>query len=184
MTQLAVVPLSFHWMFWYKDFCSNDKNWRLNIQQLFEVSTAMQFIDAYSKIKLPCALPLGSSYYFFKKGIQPVWEEEPNRGAGAWKILISNQMNNDMNFVWSDLLFILISDGFKELSCYVCGLTCNARRGTHKISLWTVKTTPTNFECIMKVGKILQTVIQNVYGIKSIKYKLHENSSNGFKYVL
>lgn len=184
MALYAIIPLSFNWTFWYKEFDSSGEDWRVNVQKLFEVSTAAQFLEAYNSIKLPSALPAGTSYYFFKRGIQPVWEDEPNKGAGAWKMLIANHMNNGLNLVWSDLLFILISDGFNELSRYLCGITCNVRQGTHKITMWTVRTTPRNYEYIIKIGKILQNVIQNVCAIKSIKYKLHEGSSNGFNYVL
>jgi len=149
------------------------------------VSTASQFIEAYNLTKLPSGLPLGASYYFFKKGIQPMWEEEPNKGAGAWIIVVANQVNNDLNLIWSDLLFTLISGGFKELSCYLCGITCNTNHNkTQKVKIWTVRTTLKNYEHILKIGKILQTLKQNVYDIKSIKYKLHNRLSNNFDYVL
>ncbi|XP_022169968.1 eukaryotic translation initiation factor 4E-like [Myzus persicae] len=185
MTRCAVVPLSFNWTFWYKEKCTEDEDWRTNFQKLFEVSTATQFIEAYNLTKLPSGLPLGASYYFFKKGIQPMWEEEPNKGAGAWIIEVENQMNNDLNLIWSDLLFTLISGGFKELSCYLCGITCYAKHKTfQKVTIWTVKTTPENYEHIMKIGKILQTLKLNVYEIKSLKYKLHNRFSNNFDYVL
>lgn len=179
MTDYVIVPLLFHWTVWYKESYAKDKNWRMNIQKLFQVSTAIEFLEAYGKMKLPSALPHGASYYFFKKGIQPIWEEEPNKGAGAWEILIANQSNHHLNLVWSDLLFALVSDGLKELSMYVCGITCNVKPQTHKITMWTVKITPRNHLFILQIGKILQN-IQNVYGIVSIKYKLHEQRlSNG-----
>jgi len=149
------------------------------------VSTATQFIEAYNLTKLPSGLPLGASYHFFKKGIQPMWEEEPNRGAGAWIIEVENQINNDLNLIWSDLLFTLISGGVKELSCYLCGITCYAKhKNFQKVTLWTVKTTLENYEHIMKIGKILRTLKLNVYIIKSLKYKLHNRLSNNFDYVL
>lgn len=181
----TMVPLSFNWTFWYKDFYAKNEDWKLNVQKLFEVTTAEQFLEFYSVMKLPSAMPQGASCYFFKKGIQPVWEEEPNKGAGAWKIFIDNQMNNDLNLVWSDLLFMLISDGFNELSSYLCGIACNTKQDTrHTITLWTVKTTLYNHQYIIKIGKILKIVVQNIYGVKCIKYKLHANSSNDFDYVL
>uniref|UniRef100_A0A2S2P585 Eukaryotic translation initiation factor 4E n=1 Tax=Schizaphis graminum TaxID=13262 RepID=A0A2S2P585_SCHGA len=185
MTRYADVPLSFNWTFWYKDKCAKDDDWRMNFQKLFEVSTVTQFIEAYNKTKLPSRLPLGASYYFFKNGIQPMWEEEPNKDAGAWVIVVTNRINNDLNLIWSDMLFTLISSGFKELSCYLCGITCNVRdKQTQKVTIWTVKTTLENYEHIIKIGKILQTLKQNVYEIKSIKYKLHNRLSNDFDYVL
>jgi len=149
------------------------------------VSTTTQFIEVYNLIKLPSGLPLGASYYFFKKGIQPMWEENPNRGAGAWVIEVENQINNDLNLIWSDLLFALISGGFKELSCYLCGITYYAKHKLFKIiTIWTVKTTLENYQYIMKIGKILQTLKLNIYKIKSLKYKLHNRMSNNFDYVL
>lgn len=184
MAKYATVALTFSWTFWYKEVFAKNEDWKTNIEKLFEVSSATQFIEAYNKMKLPSALPIGASYYFFKKGIQPAWEEEPNKNAGAWKILISNEMANDLNLLWSDLLFTLISDGFRELSNYLCGITCNTRQGNHKITIWTVKTTRENHEYIMKIGKILLLVTRNVYKAKSIKYKLHDRSSNDFDYTL
>lgn len=184
MTHCALVPLSYNWTFWYKDSNAKNKDWKMNIQPLFEVSTAKQFFDVYSITKLPSNLPFGASYYFFKKGIQPMWEEEPNKGAGAWKIFFGNLMSNDLNLVWSDLLFMLISDGFNELLSYLCGITCNIKRITHTITIWTVKTTKNNYEYIMKIGKILQIVVQNIYGVKCLTYKLHGLPSNEFQYVL
>lgn len=185
MTNCAVVALSFSWTLWYKDKCTEDEDWRLNFQKLFEMSTATQFLEAYHLTKLPSGLPLGASYYFFKKGIQPMWEEGPNRGAGAWIIVVTNRANNDLNLIWSDLLFTLISDGFKELSSYLCGITCNSsHKNTQKVTVWTVKTTLKNYEHIINIGKILQTLKQNVYEIKSLKYKLHNRLSNNFNYVL
>lgn len=181
------VALSFEWTFWYVENCEKSDDWKRNTKQLFRVSTAAQFIDVYTAVKLPSALSPGASYCFFKKGITPVWEEGPNKGAGAWKMLIANKANSDVNLIWSDLLFVLISDGLGELSMYLCGITCNVRKNMHKITLWTVKSTPANHEYIMKIGKILLSVVRNnVYKIKSIKYELHENnnSSNGFNYAL
>lgn len=184
MTYCAVVPLSFNWTFWYKESCAKDEDWKVNIKNLFEVSTGSQFLEAYNAMKLPSSLPLGASYYLFKKGIPPFWEEGPNKGAGAWVIVINNQTDNDLNLLWSELLFMLITDGFKELSMYLCGVACNVRKNNHKIKIWMVKTSEINHECIMKIGKILTDVVKNVYKIKSIRYKLHEKSSNGFNYIL
>ncbi|VVC35911.1 Translation Initiation factor eIF-4e,Translation Initiation factor eIF- 4e-like [Cinara cedri] len=176
MINRLVVPLSFHWTFWYNELCVKDVDWVMNIQKLFEVTTAAEFLEAYSKMKLPSTLPQGASYYFFKKGIRPIWEEEPNKGAGAWEMIIDIRPNHDLNLVWSDLLFSVISDGLNELLMYLCGITCNVRRGFLKIAIWTVKITPKNHGYIIQIGKILQN-IQKVYGIKSIKYKIHERSS-------
>lgn len=184
MTYCAVVPLSLNWTFWYKECNAKDEDWKVNIQKLFEISTGTQFLEAYNVMKLPSALPLGASYYLFKKEIPPLWEERPNKGSGAWVILIANQIENDLNLIWSELLFMLISDGFKELSMYLCGIACNVRKNVHKIKIWTVKTSERNHEYIMEIGKVIANVVQNVYKIKLICYKLHEKSSNEFNYVL
>lgn len=184
MAQCAVVSLSFNWTFWYKEFYSKDEDWKVNVQKLFEISTGTQFLKAYNVMKLPSTLPVGASYYFFKKGIPPLWEERPNKGSGAWVICIANNTNNDLNLIWSELLFMLISDGFKELSMYLCGIACNVKKDVHKIKIWMVKTSERNHEYIMEMGKVIEKIVKNVYTIKWISYKLHEKLSNEFNYVL
>ncbi|XP_050434973.1 eukaryotic translation initiation factor 4E1-like [Adelges cooleyi] len=189
--QTIEFPLTFNWTLWCKE-CSgggggrNDEDWMDNVHELFGVSTDKQFLAAYKQAKLPTALPLGYNYYFFKKGIMPMWEAAPNKGAGAWVVLLqASAQSADLNFIWSDMLFMLVSGDIGHLAKYICGVTCNVRRSMHKVALWTVKTTASNYEYILEIGKIWHKSIANVYRIKYIKYRLHEGvQQQEFDYAL
>lgn len=78
---------------------------------------------------------------------------------------------------------MLISDGFKELSMYLCGIACNVRKDVHKIKIWTVKTSERNHEYIMEIGKVIANIVKKGYKIKLMSNKLHGKSSNEFNYV-
>jgi len=199
-TVVSVVPLPSNWTLWFKeeirgeetdDHCSAwseqqrrcrcrgrsaAADWGANLRALFDVSTAAEFLGAYGRVKLPSALPAGATYYFFRRGVRPVWEDEPNRGGGSWRMLMDGN-GNELNMVWTELLYMLVTDG---LTGYVCGAACAVKRGgTHKVSVWTVRVTAGNREHIARVGRFLRAAIQDVYrGVKSVKYETHEKTSS------
>lgn len=164
----VAVPLSGRWTWWYKDLGASSENWTSNMQELFDVSTSAQYVAAYGAAKLPSALAPGAGYYVFRHGVRPAWEAEPNRGAGAWTAQIAaggNVAAAAVDFTWSDLLFLLITDGFGRLSGYVCGVTCSARsRGRHKVAVWTVRATAANHRYIVMIGDLLRVVVRNACG--------------------
>ncbi|XP_025425660.1 eukaryotic translation initiation factor 4E-2-like [Sipha flava] len=185
----TAVPLPGRWTWWYKDPCANNENWTSRLQELFDVKTSAEYATAYGAAKLPSALAPGAGYYVFRHRVWPAWEAEPNRGAGAWTATIEparGDASAAVDFAWSDLLFLLVSEGFGQLSGYVCGVTCSAKpRGRHKVGVWTVRTTAANHRYILMVGRLLGTVLRNACGATvPIAYKPHEGTRDSFDYAI
>jgi len=188
------IALSSSWTFSYRRTCGEDdddrpqqlRRWRRHdrnatVRTLFDVSTAGEFVRAYGAAKLPSALPAGAGYYFFRRGVRPAREHGPN-GGGSWNMLLDDRPGdngNELNLVWSELLYMLVTDGFRGLAGHVRGVACTVKRGdgTHRLAVCTVPVTPANREHVAAVGRLLRAVVLDVYRrVKSVEYAPHDKS--------
>ncbi|KOB73653.1 Eukaryotic initiation factor 4E-1 [Operophtera brumata] len=74
-------PLENTWDFWL--FTNENKNnWSDNLKNLTTFETVEDYWCLYHHMKLPSALSSGQEYSIFKKGINPMWEDEANKSGG------------------------------------------------------------------------------------------------------
>jgi len=76
-------PLSFTWTLWYfgNENCSS---WEDNLCQVSSFSTVEDFWALYHHVAPISELKSGTSYFLFKEGIKPMWEDDANRDGGRW----------------------------------------------------------------------------------------------------
>lgn len=87
-----------------------------NEEQTDTIDTVEQFWESLCNLKNINDVPIDTEYFFFKKGIKPLWEDEFNKKGGRWSFSFSNShLKYRKNFLcvfWELLLIKLISGQF------------------------------------------------------------------------
>ena len=75
-------------------------------------------------------------YDFFRKGIEPAWEDEQNAYGGRFQIRYNKSQNpNISNKFWEDLLLGLIGEQFSYPD-EINGIVISIRNNQDTISIW------------------------------------------------
>lgn len=85
------------------------------IEQTENIDSVEQFWESFSNLKSVMDVPIDTEYFFFKKGIKPLWEDEHNRKGGRWSLSITNNNKTKRLFsciFWELLLIKLVSGKF------------------------------------------------------------------------
>ncbi|KAG0683766.1 hypothetical protein C6P40_001206 [Pichia californica] len=92
----------------------------LQINQTDTIDTIEQFWESFINLKSINDVPIDTEYFFFKKGIKPMWEDEFNKNGGRWYFSLNNNnlkhRRNLMCVFWELLLIKLISGNFLPLN--------------------------------------------------------------------
>ena len=56
----------------------------------FLSSQVEHFWRVFNNIKPPSMLEIGTNYHFFRKGIQPLWEDPANKKGGKWVLSVKD----------------------------------------------------------------------------------------------
>uniref|UniRef100_A0A1I8AQZ2 EIF-4F 25 kDa subunit n=1 Tax=Steinernema glaseri TaxID=37863 RepID=A0A1I8AQZ2_9BILA len=108
------------------------------------IGTVESFWRAVKGVYLPAGLTDSEDYFFFKKGITPMWEDPMNKDGGRIVLCMKGRQDNQpkdarnrLNFNWLELLMALVGEQFseKDTEC-ICGATVSRRRGLAKLGLW------------------------------------------------
>jgi len=150
-------PLEYEWTFW----CTNPRvktvktteMWQAKVSPIHTVKTLEEFWGVLNNLKAPSQLPARGDYFFFKKGINPAWEDPVNEKGGAWQLTIPSPMDADS--VWTDLLVALVAGGFDAME-EICGTALGARKNGIRLSVWTRGTAKQPVEGI---GRTLKTEV-------------------------
>lgn len=101
-----------------------------------ELATPMARVQRGQHRSPPKAL---CSYFVFKNGVPPLWEDEFNVNGGRWQTTIYPQRALDsatIKAVWRELLLMLTESMVPYLE-EVCGIALTVRaNGSYKISVW------------------------------------------------
>lgn len=82
------------------------------------IATVEQFWESVANIKDIVDVPIHTEYFFFKKGIKPLWEDEFNKKGGKWYFGFNNnnlqheQKRKFMSIFWELLMMKLVSGEF------------------------------------------------------------------------
>jgi len=155
-------PLLSSWTLWYDSQLSQGKKpsatqWGDNIRDVYSVSSVEEFWRLYNNVTLPSQLPLGCSYNWFKKGIEPKWEDPSNEKGGRWTIIINkNKAHLDKMWLW--LLLACVGEQLDDDQNQICGAVVNIRKGGDKLCLWTKDAE--NKDATIKIGQALKKVLE------------------------
>ncbi|QPG77225.1 hypothetical protein FOA43_004632 [Brettanomyces nanus] len=116
------------------------------------IDSVEQFWQSESDLMPFKDLPKGTEFFFFKKGVKPMWEDPVNRKGGRWTfhfICDKNPLRNErsvmrIGLIWERLLLKLISGTFISednlfrdlLSKDICGVTLSVRGDRNIIGIW------------------------------------------------
>jgi hypothetical protein len=112
----------------------------------------------WNNIKAPSQLQPSATYYLFKDGIQPKWEDPKNAHGGCWTATAPRTPNAGqvLDSWWLNSVLACIGEQFDE-GDEVCGVTVNIRQGKSRIEMWTK--TAANEALQMSVGKQLKQAL-------------------------
>ncbi|CAH7689264.1 eukaryotic translation initiation factor 4E [Phakopsora pachyrhizi] len=146
-------PLYSPWTLWFDNATKNDKakNWEDLIQKVMEVESVEEFWGLYHNIVPPSLIHVGSTYYLFKEGIKPAWEDESNQNGGRWSVQLPRDKNRDLiDKWWLYTMLTAIGETFEtpytsigkpapEMSFTneVTGVIVSSRRSFFRLSIWT-----------------------------------------------
>ncbi|KAH8365417.1 hypothetical protein KR093_000272 [Drosophila rubida] len=163
-------PLENTWTLWYLE---NDRNksWEEMQNEITSFDMVEDFWSLYNHIKPPSELKIGSDYSLFKKGIQPMWEDEINKYGGRWVISIGRCSKLELDKLWLDVLLILIGEAVQHTE-EICGAVINLRSKSNKISIWTAN--GHNELAVMEIGHKLRKLL----GLPphNLQYQMHKDS--------
>jgi hypothetical protein len=88
-----------------------------NLEHTENIDSVEQFWESFSNMKNLNDVAIDTEYFFFKKGIKPLWEDEINKNGGRWSFILGNNHLNPtrklfISIFWELLLIKLISGQF------------------------------------------------------------------------
>lgn len=130
---------------------SKQSRWAASLKNLGTFETVEAFFATFKSLRRPSSLsaapPAGtgsSSYYLFKHGIAPAWEDRANAHGGRWTFTLplSNPALLDRSWTW--LVLALIGEQLAPETVtqeeddmdLVTGAAVTVRPGLHRLALW------------------------------------------------
>jgi translation initiation factor 4E len=82
---------------------------------------------------------MGSTFYLFRKGIKPMWEDPRNVHGGKWvyQLTKSTAGRTRLSEMWLRTVLLLIGEQFGHNSDAVVGAVLQLRPKGDRLSVWT-----------------------------------------------
>jgi len=163
--------LQYRWVLWY---CKPERGakWEDCMKEVIGFETVEDFWAMYNHIQVASGLSIGSDYYMFKEGIQPMWEDPQNCQGGRWLVTVErNRREQVLDSYWLELLLAMVGEQFDDFGDFISGAVVNIRQKGDKVSLWT---RDANREDVnRRIGQILK---QKLNIAETITYELHQDT--------
>jgi len=153
-------PLENIWVFHFQNK-NTSKSWDSAIQRIYEVKTVEGFWRLYSNLPEFNRLD-NCSFYLFKKGIKPDWEDPKNRGSGRF-LFDCEEVVKFWKFSQLAVIGEMISDK-------ICGVSCN-KKNLYNISFWIEKSSEEEIHLIGNTIKKELNLIKLIFVNHSDKHK-------------
>ena len=151
-------PLNNLWGWW---FFKSDKSrtWADNLKYIAEVGSVEDFWGLFNHVQPVSGLPSVCDYSFFKKGIQPMWEDKQNVQGGRWLVQLSkNHREKSLDTYWLETLLLLVGEACGDDSDDVCGAVVQIRQRGDKLAIWTRDFTKK--ESVMRIGHMFKASLR------------------------
>lgn len=169
-------PLKNDWTFWYFKLDRN-KAWEDNLMQVADVSTVEDFWRVFNYTEQVSKLSTGCDYAFFRKGINPTWEDKENVSGGRWLVTLStSHRTGSLDYFWREILMILVGAEI-ESHDLINGAVANIRNKGDKLSLWLSTSKREDGEKIVDIGKKLKETLGLPPSFR-INFENHKDSQN------
>jgi len=140
------TPLNCEWTMYYRDHNTKSsssnatEDFSNDMVDLISCNTIANFWQIMNAIPFPTNLNrrTNSSYMFFRKHIQPTWEDKHNQNGGMWRIVIKKHEDRSkyLDTFWLELLMALVGEQFRH-SLDITGCVVKRRQKEDRIELWT-----------------------------------------------
>jgi len=110
---------------------------------VFECETVQEFFTGVNHVKTPTQLKYRSSptYYFFRDGIKPEWEDEANADGGMLRIIFKQSERSEyLDIFWFEMLLAIIGEQLPHTNL-ITGLILQRRAKEDRLCLWLRKST-------------------------------------------
>jgi len=160
------------WKFWYFEN-SKERSWEDNLRVVSPFTTVEDFWSIYNHIKGASDLRVGCSYFVFKDGIKPMWEDPGNRAGGRWLVSLDKRTRGTLDNFWLEVLLCLIGEAFDEDGDDVCGAVVDCRSKQDKIAIWTADYK--NEDRVMAIGRKIKERLSLPHN--HLTYESHESTA-------
>jgi len=162
------------WKFWYFEN-TKDKSWEESLRVVSPFQTVEDFWSIYNHIKSASEIRVGASYFVFKDGIKPMWEDTLNRNGGRWLVTFNKQGRQHLDSYWLEVLLCLIGEAFDDDGDDICGAVVDIRPKQDRISIWTGNAN--NKERIFAIGRKIRDRL-SLQGVTQMNYEVHAATAN------
>ncbi|KAL8770858.1 MAG: hypothetical protein Q9209_003509 [Squamulea sp. 1 TL-2023] len=102
---------------------------------LESIITIKTFWECFNQLPLQ-NLKMRDSIHFFKRGVQPVWEDSRNVHGGSWTFRVKNDKSEEF---WKEVLMLAVGEQFSDAiqsGDDLCGLSFSRRFNSDHIIIW------------------------------------------------
>ncbi|KAI4282608.1 MAG: hypothetical protein L6R38_002800 [Xanthoria sp. 2 TBL-2021] len=102
---------------------------------LESIITIKTFWECFNQLPLQ-NLKTRDSIHFFKRGVQPVWEDPRNVHGGSWTFRVKNNLSEEF---WKEVLMLAVGEQFSDAiqsGDDLCGLSFSRRFNSAHITIW------------------------------------------------
>jgi len=132
-------PLEHRWTLWFDNPSGKQtlSKFGQGLRAVYSFDSVEDFWCLYNNIKAPSQLQPSATYYLFKDGIQPKWEDPKNAHGGSWTCNVPKSQSGKqlLDAWWLHAVLACIGEQFEE-GDEVCGVTVNIRAGKDRVELW------------------------------------------------
>jgi translation initiation factor 4E len=133
--KLPEHPLNTEWNM-YISLKNKSDNWMDKIKHICEVKSIESFWEMFNNIPEASELVFPYDYYFFRKDIQPMWEDPLNKDGGKITIIIKKDYTDEeFNKLWLYTLLGCIGEQYDDVNM-ICGVVLNIRKHQSRINIW------------------------------------------------
>lgn len=126
-------PLNTEWSLWMSTKVKSD-NWLDTIKNVITVGSVEDFWGVFNNIPEAANLNFPFDYYFFRKDIQPMWEDSENKNGGKMTITFKKTCDPEyINKVWLYTILGCIGEQFEDS---ICGAVLNIRKHQDRVNIW------------------------------------------------
>lgn len=116
----ASYPLNSPWTLYFTPPSRGQNNtWMDMVKEVATVDKVETFWSLFKNVPAPADLSIGSSYYLFRKNIQPQWEDVQNKDGGKWELNLPRDELARMNEAWLHTVRFLHAVFLLLLSIYL-----------------------------------------------------------------
>ncbi|EFJ40525.1 eukaryotic translation initiation factor 4E [Volvox carteri f. nagariensis] len=150
-------PLENRWTLWFDNpnQKQTQKQYGQSLRSVYTFDTVEDFWCLYNNIRTPSQVNVGATYYLFKEGIEPKWEDAKNLKGGCWTAPVPGKGDSKklLDAWWLNSVLACIGEQFTD-GDEINGIAVVIRTRGDRIELWT--RTASNEAAQTMVGKQLK----------------------------